>query len=412
MKKISKSLIKKSTTWKPFITSNKLINSNSWFSHLESKFLREPTTSNEVNTENIRCKKVQLNPNRVQRNILLTWFELSRITYNITLKLLNQEKLSKLKMRDKVKEHMRENVHLYGIQKNSNVYQQTIDFSVFDVFKAQKSAFANLKNKNIKFFKLRYKKQKHHLKTLVLDPTIFNVAGMGFKKKNLENLCPSELIVSNRATRMGYNTRTKKFTLYIPYDKKVNGSFVRYNVCALDPGIRTFQTLYSPSGLTCKIGDDNQIIKKNIDKIEKVKELKDKNWYKKYVSRLREKLKNRINDLHWKTASFLCKNFNTILVGNMSTKGVVSNKLNLHSSTKRMTYALSHFLFKEKLKSKALEYNCIYKEVDESYTSKTCGGCGELNENLGSSKIFNCNLCFYKMDRDIHGARNIYIKNS
>ena len=137
------------------------------------------------------------------------------------------------------------------------------------------------------------------------------------------------------------------------------------------------------------------------------------NGYGKYVGRLREKLKNRIADLHWKTALFLCKNFDTILVGNMSTKGITKKSLHLRGSTKRLTYALSHFLFKERLKSKASEYNCIVKIVDESYTSKTCGKCGELNENLGGSKVFKCPqyMCLYRMDRDIHGARNIYIKN-
>jgi putative transposase len=86
----------------------------------------------------------------------------------------------------------------------------------------------------------------------------------------------------------------------------------------------------------------------------------------------------------------------------------------LHSSTKQMAYALSHFMFKERLKSKAIEYDCEFKEVDESYTSKTCGGCGEINDQLGSSKKFECHQpqCYYRMDRDIHGARNIYIKHS
>ena len=97
----------------------------------------------------------------------------------------------------------------------------------------------------------------------------------------------------------------------------------------------------------------------------------------------------------------------------MSTKGITKKSLHLRGSTKRLTYALSHFLFKERLKSKASEYNCIVKIVDESYTSKTCGKCGELNENLGGSKVFKCPqyMCLYRMDRDIHGARNIYIKN-
>ena len=413
MKKISKTLIKKSTSWKPSLYEGHLIESNSWFSLRKKQVFKLDNPIQQIETSNIRCKKIQIEPTLKQRNILLTWFELSRLTYNLTINLLKMNNLSKTKMRDKVKQEMKNNSYLHGLQKNCSIYQHTLDFSVFDVFKARKSAFTNLKSKTIKFFRMRYKKQNYHIKTLVLESINFNKEGTGLKKLGLENLNPSEKIVSTHDTRMGYNSRTNKFTLYVPYDKELKKDVKRSDICALDPGIRTFQTLYSPSGITYQFGDEKGIIKKNIERIEKVRGLKNKSWYKKYVNRLSVKLKNRIADLHWKTSSFLCKNFNTILVGNMSTKGIVKNTLNLHSSTKRMTYALSHFLFKERLKSKVQEYNCIFREVDESYTSKTCDEDIEINEFLGSSKLFQCphHMCLYKMDRDIHGARNIYIKN-
>jgi len=48
--------------------------------------------------------------------------------------------------------------------------------------------------------------------------------------------------------------------------------------------------------------------------------------------------------------------------------------------------------------------------VDESYTSKTCGGCGHLN-NVGTKEWYECKKCSYQADRDVNGARNILIKN-
>ena len=45
----------------------------------------------------------------------------------------------------------------------------------------------------------------------------------------------------------------------------------------------------------------------------------------------------------------------------------------------------------------------------EAYGSKTCQGCGSINENLGSSKTFTCK-CGYKEERDIHGASNEFNK--
>ena len=48
--------------------------------------------------------------------------------------------------------------------------------------------------------------------------------------------------------------------------------------------------------------------------------------------------------------------------------------------------------------------------TDESLTSKACSNCGNMNDKLGKSKTFNCPTCYYEIDRDINGARNILIK--
>ena len=414
MKKIEKTLIRNSYDWKPCLHNGFLQNSNSWFSLRKKHMFKIDEPEKKIETQNIRCKTIQIKPTIKQRNTLLTWFELSRIAYNLTIKNLRKNNTIKDRaMRDIIKQEMRNNLYISSLIKKSGIYQQTLDNAVKDVYKARKTGISNIKSKNIKFFRLRYKSQKHHIKNLVLETDALNHLGTGLKKRGLENLSPSETIKRDKITRLGYNSRTKQFNLFMPYEKKTETQLYRRKICALDPGIRTFQTLYSPSGITYQFGDEKNIIKKNIDRIEKVKLLKDKSWYKKYVNRLRTKLKNRITDMHWKVSSFLCKNFDTILVGNMSTKGIVKKSVILHNTTKRMTYALSHYLFKERLQSKAQEYNCIVKIVDESYTSKTCGGCGEIKDDLGSAKEFQCSkpLCYYKMHRDIHGARNIYIKN-
>lgn len=48
--------------------------------------------------------------------------------------------------------------------------------------------------------------------------------------------------------------------------------------------------------------------------------------------------------------------------------------------------------------------------MKEDYTSKTCGNCGYIKNNLGANKIFECDKCKKIFDRDINGARNIYLK--
>ena len=84
---------------------------------------------------------------------------------------------------------------------------------------------------------------------------------------------------------------------------------------------------------------------------------------------------------------------------------------NIHSSTVRRMMSLRHFDFKHKLLTYALNNNCKVHIVNESYTSKICGQCGAENKTLGSDTTFICNTCALQIDRDIHAARNICIKN-
>ena len=69
--------------------------------------------------------------------------------------------------------------------------------------------------------------------------------------------------------------------------------------------------------------------------------------------------------------------------------------------------SLQHYNFKEKLlNTKELNVHI----VNEAFTSKTCGCCGKINHLLGGNKIFKCTSCELSIDRDINGARNIYLK--
>jgi putative transposase len=73
----------------------------------------------------------------------------------------------------------------------------------------------------------------------------------------------------------------------------------------------------------------------------------------------------------------------------------------------------SHYKFRQFILHKQKEFPwCNVVITNESYTSKTCGNCGIINDKLGSSKTFKCNndKCRSEFDRDINGSRNILIK--
>jgi putative transposase len=83
----------------------------------------------------------------------------------------------------------------------------------------------------------------------------------------------------------------------------------------------------------------------------------------------------------------------------------------IRSKTVRMLLTWSHYRFRQLLQSKVAERpHCRLFVVNEAYTSKTCGACGRLHENLGSKKTFRCPSCGLRLDRDVNGARNILLR--
>ena len=97
---------------------------------------------------------------------------------------------------------------------------------------------------------------------------------------------------------------------------------------------------------------------------------------------------------------------------NTSGETVDSNRV-LTATNSRLMNTFAFYRFHQKLKSMCgLRKNKLYI-VDESYTSKTCGVCGTINNNLGGLKTFKCinNDCKIIIDRDYNGSRNILLKH-
>jgi len=69
----------------------------------------------------------------------------------------------------------------------------------------------------------------------------------------------------------------------------------------------------------------------------------------------------------------------------------------------------AHYRFKEFLKHKAQETCKTVVDVCEAYTSRTVSWTGEL-VNIGGSKIIKSKVDGRIMDRDINGARGIFLR--
>ena len=74
-------------------------------------------------------------------------------------------------------------------------------------------------------------------------------------------------------------------------------------------------------------------------------------------------------------------------------------------------YTWAHYAFKQRLLEMSQKYT--HKKVlivNEAYTTRTCGNCFVVNNNVGASKVFCCVHCDLEADRDVHAARNILLR--
>ncbi len=159
-----------------------------------------------------------------------------------------------------------------------------------------------------------------------------------------------------------------------------------------------------------------------IDELMKVKDIPDdrKDTWKGDVHNLWAKVRGMVDDLHWKTIKYLTDNYSTVIYPDFRISEMVKpkkgKKSKIGKGTKRMMYMYSFHKFKQRLAWKCKIKNTKLIIVDESFTSKTCGKCGELN-NVGRSEVYECSgvkndiECGAVLDRDANGARNILLKH-
>lgn len=211
----------------------------------------------------------------------------------------------------------------------------------------------------------------------------------------------------------------RKNTLYSGSDNQTPVE----KVCSLDPGCRTFQTIYDPSGNIIEVGRDDMYTKifplcKDADRLSsrlKTTHGKKRYKYKQAILRINRRIRRKIDDLHKKLAKFLVLNYNVIFLPSFDTSQMVYKKQRkIGSKVAKSMMTWSHYRFKQSILYKSSQSNhCKVIICSEAYTSKTCGKCGWQHETLGGSKEFKCGneACKLRIDRDINGARNILLRN-
>ena len=132
---------------------------------------------------------------------------------------------------------------------------------------------------------------------------------------------------------------------------------------------------------------------------------------RKASSRLRNRIRNLVDECHKQVANYLSKNYKIILLPTFETSEMTKkNKRKIRTKTARQMLTWSHYRFKQVLKYKAELSGCHVIDVTEEFTSKTCTKCGHVHQKLGGSKVFKCPECGHKLKRDFNGALGIMLK--
>lgn len=291
-------------------------------------------------------------------------------------------------------------------------------YALKSVIAAHKSAWTNVKRGNFKGFSMNFKTKK---KTSTQDCIEIDKSSVSFR----DNKVFIYSTILKTGIKIGKRNLKKFRDMTITDHCKIEYDGVYYNliinsvvankkdheqyerVVSVDPGVKTFATCYDPDGKLISFNKNATLITKLKKKIDRMSLL---GKAKRYILKANLKIRNSVDDLHWQTITYLSKHYNTVILPNFESQGMV--KGSLKRELNREIMLLRHYQFRERLKYKARTIsNMVIVSTTEEYTTKTCGNCGVLNHvvKLGDD-VFNCGSCQVSMDRDYNGARNIFIK--
>lgn len=365
-----------------------------------------------------KSKHYRIYPTKEQKIKLRKWFGVRRWIYN---KCLESYKNGVTTLKG-----LRESVIKNQNYMDKNQWMLKYDFDLRD--EALQDLLKNIKSNKAKNknFQMKFKSKKDMMQysesISVLSKKWNQIRKSGFyhdifsstKMKSAEKL-PVKLDYTSRLIRCPLN----KYYFSIPnkLDVVSDNQATTNSMLFIDPGVKTFLTGYDPSGKVIHIGEgdvgrisrllyyrDKLNSKMRREKVKKKKRLQ-------YLAMLRiyEKIKNLVNDLHKKSAKWLCENYTNVYIPRLNFHDC--KKLNRKSKAKMSAYRHCEFL--NLLQDKTREYtSCKVLEVNESYTSKTCSRCGNQKNNLRNKDVYNCDNggCGLEMGRDTNASKNIMLR--
>ena len=396
-----------------FSTSQRIATSNKSRKICSQYFKTSREECTDFPVTQIKTRKIRIYPTKEQKTILRKWFGVQRLVYNQAIQHYNDKefdvrnwmKLCPIVLSELDMDYVKEVPHYI---KKIAVKDAYTSWST-NCKKAKKSG---------KPFSLKFKSRKDKVQSCGITKTSVSTLGLYHTKSGRMKFSETDWFANSEISDCRLIYDHCRWFLSIPKKITTQQTFeTQGGAVAVDPGIRNFGTYFSTDGRFGWVGQRvfERILKLNlrIDKIKSIIAKTEDKLYKfrlkRVLDRLYHKIRDLVDELHWKFMNFLTKEFSVVIFPPFNVSDMVK-KLGrkIRKVVVRSMMALRFYEFKERLKNKCKERNVLFIEQNEAWTSKTNSFNGEVMTNLGGREFFNYQGL--RINRDVNGSRNILLR--
>lgn len=177
------------------------------------------------------------------------------------------------------------------------------------------------------------------------------------------------------------------------------------NAIGIDVGLKSFVKFNNGEEIS-----NPKFFKQEEDKLKKLQSKKDKlpktseqrKKLSKKITFLYEKISNKRSDFAHQLSRKIVNKYSVISVEKLDVKNMMEK-----SYFSKSIGDAAWTQFRNLLSYKAVEAGRNYIEVDPAYTSQTCSSCGNRKKLELKDRVYECDCCGLKMDRDQNAAINI-----
>ena len=369
----------------------------------------------------IRSAKFVLKPNSKQKEILESFFGLSRALYNISLYNVKQSKFGTYETKNgnivpKIPTEFDLNKFLTKLKEEYSYLTLLPSDYAQAVMRNLSRGFDNF-YRTLNYPKFKAKKSSTQSfntyagSKVRIDGDYIILAkprGSDYTKEDLRIRFKRHKIKYNFEKVTGFTISRENnkyyisFTFYCDIESKDTSGAVGIDLGVKDFAICSDGTVYPNMRFLEKSLRKLKISQRRLSKKQKGSKNREKQRIK--VSKQYKKVKNQRNDYQHKVSRELADKHNTICLETLNVKNMVKNK-----KLARAISDVSWSSFVSKLQYKIAENQGCLVKINPFYpSSKTCSNCGCVKKELKlSERTYHCSECGFTIDRDLNASINI-----